>query len=121
MPGHTDLTGQYNPFAEDGTSGYAHLGDQKGMFADHHIVGHMDQVVCFDPGLDPGLPEGCPVDGVVGPDFTVIINLDDPRLGNFDMTVPVLGKTEAVTADHRPAVNDDPLPDEGPDRMETLG
>ena len=85
MSGHPDLSGQDHPFPQDSTAGNSHLGDEQGIFADHYIMGHMDQIVGFDPGLDPGLAQGRPVDGIVGPDLTIIVNLDEPSLGDFNL------------------------------------
>jgi len=62
------------------------------MFADHHIMSHVDQVIGFNPGLDPGLAQGRPVNGIIGPDFAVIINLDNACLRNLDMDHPVRAK-----------------------------
>jgi len=66
-------------------------------------MGDVDQIVCFNPPLDPGFPQGTPVNGVIGPDLHIIVYLDCAHLRNFVVSLPVGGKTESIASMTLPA------------------
>ena len=56
----------------------------------------------FDALLDPGLADRRAVDGAVGADLDVVLDHDDPDLGDlFVRAVRFRGEAEAVAADDR--------------------
>ena len=50
--------------------------------------------------LDPCFSEGRPVDGSIGPDLYIIINLDETYLWDFIVRVALRGKSETIAADN---------------------
>jgi hypothetical protein len=71
----------------------------------------MDQVVRFNPALNPGFPKGRPIDGVAGTDFNIIINLNNAKLRNFMVTSAIRNKSVSVTADDGSRMNRHAVPD----------
>ena len=76
--------------AEFGASRDPALTDQYRGFADNDIVGNMNQIVDLDPFLDPGPAESGAVNGAVGADFDIVVDLHDAVLPkpSAPMTVP---------------------------------
>ena len=82
------------------TAGNANLGNQDGVLADNDIVGDMDKIVGLNPPTDMSFAEGRHVYGIIGPDFNIIIDLNDARVRNFVIAFAVGSKTKAITANH---------------------
>src|SRR5947208_17077885 len=84
------------------------------MFADHHVVRDLHEVINLDSLLDPGAAKTRAVDRRIGADLDVIVDLHDPDLRDF--LVPARGHFESKTirADDGPAVNNDPITDRAP-------
>ena len=72
---------------------------------DHH------QVIQADPGPDAGGAKGGPVDTGICSHLHVIIqaNRTDLRFGHMDAGAAVSGKAKAVTADHCPVEEHNPV------------
>ena len=73
---------------------------------DNDVVRDMHQIIGLNPPADKGFAERSPVNGVIGPDFNIVIDLNDARVGNFVIALAVGSITKAVTADHRTGMND---------------
>ena len=84
----------------------SYLGNNHAVFSDHHIVGDMNQIVCFYSPLDPGSSEGCPVDGVAGPDFDILVNLHDSDLGDFMIAAAIGNESISIAADYSAGMPD---------------
>ncbi len=83
VPRNAHLASQDDVVAQGDAPGDAHLGDDDAVPPDGHVMGDLDQVVDLDAFLNPCLAEGRPIHGAVGADFHIVVDLDDPRLGNF--------------------------------------
>ena len=102
-----DLASEGDIVAEFGASGDACLGDDEAVFSDDDIVGDLDEVIDFGTGLDPSAAESSTVDGDVGTDFNIVIDLDDAGLGNFHMATGGEFEAEAIAAEDGAAMDDD--------------
>ena len=71
----------------------------------------MHQIVGLNPPADMGFTEGSPVDGVIGSDFNIVIDLNNTRMGNFVITLAVGSIAKAVTANYRTRINDNSIAD----------
>src|SRR5690606_18342207 len=98
---------------DDRGAGDADAGRHGGVVAYAHVVRHHDLVVELDPVADDGVFEGAAVDGGVGADLDVVAYLDPAQLSDFSpgarLAARIRGKTEAVGAQHRAAVHNDPV------------
>ncbi len=74
-------------------------------------MGDVNQVVGLDPFLNPGFPEGRPVDGVQRPDLHIIVDADDAGVGNLMVSFAVRSEPEPVASDHGARMDDHPVPD----------
>jgi hypothetical protein len=112
VAGHAHFAAKDDIAAQSGTAGNADLRHENRIFADHNIMAHHYQIIDAGSGLDPGRAEGGPVDAGIGADFDVVVDLHRADLRFLVMDAhPVGGKAEAVAADHRPMVEDDPPAD----------
>ena len=111
MSGHPDLSPQGNEVAKLGASRDSDLRDDDAVFTHETVVGDLHQIVDLGPSPDDGGAQGGPVDGGVGPDLHVILDDDDPHLGNLVVSPAVGCIAEAVAPHHGPIVDDDPAPD----------
>src|SRR6266446_9632668 len=84
------------------------------MFPNYHIVSNLDQVVDLRPLANPSPPKSRPVNRRVGPDFNVVIHLNDPNLRHLGVPPIVKLKPKSIAAQHRAAVNDDAIADDAP-------
>jgi hypothetical protein len=77
-------------------------------------VSDVNQVVGFNPLADVGFTEGPSVDGIIGPDLDIVIDLNNSRVRNFVITLAVRRKPETITSNHRTGMNDYPIADDTP-------
>ena len=112
VPGDPGLPCQNGVFANSDTAGDTDLGYQNCIFADDDIVRDMHQIVGLNSPSDEGFAEGGPVNGVVGTDFNIIIDLDDAGVGDFMIALAIGGIPKAISADHRAGMNDDSVADD---------
>jgi len=75
MSGNTRLTGYNGIFTDGNAARNSDQGDQNRIRSHGNIVCDVNQVICFYPLSDVGLAEGAPIDGIIGPDFNIVINL----------------------------------------------
>ena len=102
-----DLASEGDIVAEFGASGDACLGDDEAVFSNDDIVGDLDEVIDFGTGLDPSAAEAGTVDGDVGTDFNIVVDLDDAGLGNFHVATGGEFEAEAIAAEDGAAMDDD--------------
>ena len=100
------------PFPSVRASRDADLGDDDGVFSDHHVVGDLDEVVDLYPSLDPGPAEGAAVDRRIRSDLHVIVDLDIADLGDLQIVLSGSGKSEAVAPDDDAGMEDNPPADQ---------
>ena len=100
VPGNPGLSCQNGVFTDGHATGDTDLGNQDGIFVDNNIVGNMYEIVGLNPSPDMGFAEGSPVYGIIGPNFNIIIDLNDARVRNFVIAFAVGSKTKAITANH---------------------
>ena len=89
----------------------AHLGHDDIVFADLHVVRDLDEVIHFRPSPDNRSAEGGTVNRDVRSQLDIIFDDHRPDLGDLMMAALMLEKAEAVAADHRPRMDDDPVAD----------
>src|SRR5512139_2798168 len=87
-----------------------YLSHDNGVLPDHHIMGDLNQVIDLYPSSDEGAAQGPSVDGRVGADFDIILNLHPPHLGDLHILSSLLGIPEPVTSHHHAAVKNHPFP-----------
>ena len=81
------------------------------MLPNHDVVRDLDEVIDFCTCLDPGPAEPGAINGSVGSDFNVIVDLNDAHLWNFLVLAFDKFEPEAVRSNDDTAVNDHPGPD----------
>jgi hypothetical protein len=79
------------------------------VFANLNVVRELYEIVDLGSTPDPGLAHGGPVDGGVCLDLDIILEHDDPDLGN--LVVDTVNGRESVTVgtDHRPGLENAPV------------
>jgi hypothetical protein len=100
MPGQADLSGERHVAPQGGAARNPGLRHDDRVGADGDVVGDHHEIVDFHALADVGLAETAPVDGGVGADFRVVVDLDMPGMGDFDVA-PGFG-IEVVTEAVRP-------------------
>ena len=105
------LAANDNAGAYSDTPGDSDLRDDDGMFADHHVVRDLHEVINLDALLNPGAAKTRAVDRGIGANLDVIIDLHDANLRH--LLVPGRGHFESKTirADNGATVNDDAIAD----------
>jgi hypothetical protein len=82
------------------------------MLANRDVMAYLDKVIDLCSPLNPGPAEGGAIDGTIGPNFHIVINLDNPHLRDLDVpSLLILCEAIAVASYHRPTVNDDSTTD----------
>ncbi len=76
------------------------------MPADHNVVRHLNKIVDLDPFLNPGSSEAGAIDSRVRADLDIVIDLDNPELGDFFVAVLHEFEPETVRSDHGAAMDD---------------
>ena len=107
MVGYGNLAADHHFPADAGTASDGRLGHQDRIFTDDHIVGDLNQVIRLDPAFDPGLSQCGPVDRIIGPDFNLVVDLNDSDLRYLDVRGTVAHIAETVTSYRRPCMDDD--------------
>src|ERR1700730_17472690 len=109
--GHANLHGQHGPVAHPRGARDPDLGDQDHVFAHVAVVPDLHQVVDLAAAAHDRLAEGRAVDRGVGPDLDVVLDAQAAHLRDLAMGRAVEGVAEAVGAQHRAGVHDDPVAD----------
>ena len=108
VPADTSLAGDDGMMPNGGAPGDADLAGDDGVFSHDHVVCDMHLIVRLDTGFNPCLAHGGAINGVIGPNFDIIVNLDNADLGYFSVLTVIKHKTVAVTADDAAGMNNDP-------------
>src|SRR5437660_5071903 len=106
MADDADLPGHHHSFSHPSTAGNSGLRCDDGMFSDHNVVRNLDEVVDLDSFLDPSPAEARAINGCVGADFHVVVDLNDSDLRNFLVSSLDEFEPETIRTDNRAAVND---------------
>src|SRR5690349_5427797 len=92
------LASHLHVFSNSRASRNPRLGRNNRILSDDHVMCDLNEIINFDSLLNPGSAKTCPIDRRIGPDFDVIINLNDPDLGNFLISSVDNFEAEAVCA-----------------------
>src|ERR1700730_5246005 len=111
MVGHANLPGQHGPVAHPRGARDPDLGDQDHVFSHVAVVPDLHQVVDLAAAAHDRLAEGRAVDRGVGPDLDVVLEAQAAHLRDLAVGLPVERIAEAVGAQHRSRVDDDPVAD----------
>jgi len=84
------------------------------MLADYNVVRDLNEIIDLHATSDDRFTEGRPIHCGIGADFNVILDDDDPRLGNLDPLLARASITEAVAADYDTGVERDPITQTAP-------
>jgi hypothetical protein len=98
---HPDLARERHALADLRRAGDSDLAADDRMRADRHVVADLHEIVDLRSAADPGLGERRPVDAGIGPHVDVVLEHDDPDLGNAAMLPAVPHVAESVGAHHR--------------------
>lgn len=66
------------------------------------------QIIDLDPLLNPSATNGGTVNGGIGPDLHVVVDLDDPYLRDLEVILRRMGKTESIGANDDTGMDDHP-------------
>jgi hypothetical protein len=111
---NANLPGEHDVMAERRTPCDTHLRREKRVRAYPNAVRDLHQIVDLGAALDPRLANGWPIDGGVRANLHVVFDHDDRVLGNLDvLTGRRRHESEAVAADHRAILDDDPMSEDG--------
>ena len=97
--------------ADSGAAGDADLRAEDGMLADGHIVADLDEVIDFRASLNPGATKSGAVDGGIGSDLNIVVDLDGAGLRDFVLAAFAEFVAEAVGSDDDSRVDDDAVAD----------
>src|SRR5690606_38453519 len=106
---HADAAVNGAVATDTGAAGNADTGRHRGVITNLHVVGNLDLVVQLDAVADHGVVDGAAVDGGIGTDLHVITNQHATDLGDLLPAAAIIGKAEALPADHRTGLNHHPL------------
>ena len=108
VPRDPHLPGEDHVLAHFGGPGQSHLGAQQAVFAHGRAVSHLHQIVDLGPAFDAGLAHAGAVHAGVGLEFDIVLQHRWPGLHDLmPRALVILGKSEAVAADHRPVLEHD--------------
>ena len=102
----SDLSRHRHALAHTGAPGDTGLRHNDGIFPDHHVVRDLHEIIDLHALLDPRPAKPCAINRRVRSDLNIIVNLDDTELLNLLLPAVDHFKTEAVSANHRAAMND---------------
>ena len=106
MPRHAGLAADCRVMADLRAAGDADQGDQQSMFSNACPVTNRDQIADLGPGADHRFSERGPLNRDVGADLDVVVQFDDPHLGDFVMNAAVRCVTKSILADHSAGMED---------------
>ncbi len=112
MPDDADLSANHDAASYFGGPRNTGLGGNGRIFTDDDIMRNLNKIINFHVPLNPGFTHGGPVNGGVGAQFHVIVNLNDADLGNFGIARAGRGKAEAVRADDDAGMKNHTLADD---------
>src|SRR5690606_25016153 len=108
---HADTAGNHAVAPDLGAAGNTAATGHGGVVADLHVVRDHDLVIQLDAVADQRIGQCPAVDGGVRTDLDVIANGHATDLGNLLPDALLVGEAEALAADHRAGLDDNPLAD----------
>jgi len=108
MAGYTHLSPQDYALADVYTSRDPNLGNDDGALPDGDVMADLYQIIDLDPLLNPSATNGGTVNGGIGPDLHVVVDLDDPYLRDLEVILRRMGKTESIGANDDTGMDDHP-------------
>src|SRR5262249_26241349 len=114
VPNDTGLTANHYALANSHASSNSRLGSYNGVFADHHVMRDLHQIINLCSRLNPSPTETRPIDGRVGTDFHIVVDLDNPDLRHFLLTLRCHFETKSVCNDDHATVQNYPGPESAP-------
>src|SRR6266566_6408767 len=113
MPNDTSLTANQDTLTDPHTAGNSGLRCDDGILADHNVVCDLHEIVDLCSLLDPGSAKTGAIDGRVGADLDIIVDLNDPELLNFFLAAIDHLESKSVSTNDRAAVDDHTRADAG--------
>ena len=101
-----DLAGEGHIVAHSCATRDADLRAEDAMPTDGHVVADLNQVVDFGAFLNPSAAEAGAVDGGIGANLDIAVDLNSAGLGDFFMTTFTEFVTKPLGADHDSIVKD---------------
>ncbi|MNN21691.1 hypothetical protein D3C81_1350220 [compost metagenome] len=111
MPNQPHATGQHAVLADARAAGDPDASGHGSVITDLHVVSDLDLVIQLDPVADPGVGQRATVDSSIDADLHVITNGDAADLRNLAPDALLVGKAEALAADHGTRLDDHTLTD----------
>ena len=80
---HSGTGAQHDEILKRDTAGYAALGNDDAMSADHHVMGNLNEIIDFSALADHRVADATAIDRGAGAYFHVVLNNDSAELRNF--------------------------------------
>src|SRR5205814_7238570 len=106
MPNDTSLTANQDTLTDPHTASNSGLRCDDRIRADHNVVRDLHEIVDLCSLLDPGSAKTGAIDGRVGADLDIIVDLYNSQLLNFFLAAIDHLESKSVGANYRTAVND---------------
>ena len=110
MTCNAHLCSQGHVISQPATACNRRISNNNAAPANRHVMPNLDKVVDLGALAYPGYPEPPPVNGCIGSDFNIIINLDKPEVFNFPVCLPVKFETKPIRTKNCPGMYDDCSP-----------
>jgi hypothetical protein len=107
MTGEAGLAAESDVIADLSAAADTDLSDEDAMFAEGDVVADLDEVINFGAASDDGGSEGAAVDGGVGADLDIVLDLDLTDLRDFSVDTVIEDVAEAIGADDGAGVDTD--------------
>src|SRR5205823_3624485 len=108
MPNDTSLTANQDTLTDPHTAGNSGLRCDDGILADHNVVCDLHEIIDLRALLNPRPSEPGAINGRVGADLDIIVDLNHPQLLNLLLLAIDHFKAKTVRANHYSTVNDNP-------------
>ena len=105
------LTSYHHLTSDMNTPRDPHLGDHDRIFSNDHVVAYVHLVICLNTPLYPCLPKSGPINAVIGPEFHMVIYLNNTELGNLYVDGSLANKSETITSDYTTGMDNYLIPD----------
>src|SRR5438552_12338641 len=106
MADDSHLSGNHDALPNSGTSRDSGLRGNDGVLADDDVMRHLHKIIDFNAFLNPGSTEPRAVDGGIGADLDIVIDLHDAHLRNLCVLSVDDLESETVGSDDHSAMND---------------
>ena len=79
-----------------------------------HIVGNLNEIINFCTFANPGAPKTGTINRGIGSYLDIVVHLDNPNLGNFDVPPVFVFETKTVAPKDNSRVQNDAIPNHTP-------